>query len=145
MKNKHKYFRNLRHKDKLEGKGQGWRTYWSHTMYYTKEPDTAHLIRDSAAAIYWRMSRYDISFEEAVQKEIEWKRRTGTGNSYVYYEKPEVPYTIHKVQTDPRYSRRRKDYQKYSNKLVRQAWKQRGEIYQHCEYKKLFGIAWELD
>ena len=65
MKSKHKYFRNLRHQAKLEGKGQGWRTYWSHTMYYTKEPDTAHL-RDSAATIYWIMDRYNISFEEAV-------------------------------------------------------------------------------
>ena len=144
MKNKHKYFRNLRHQAKLEGKGQGWKTYWSHTIYYTKEPDTAAL-RDAASTIYWRMSRSGISLEDAVKQQIEWDKKHGTGNSFVYFEKPEVPYTIHKVQTDPRYSRRRKDYQKYSNKLVRQAWKQRGEVYQHCEYKKLFGIAWELD
>jgi hypothetical protein len=144
MNSRHKYFRNLRHQAKLEGKAQSWRTYWSHTLYYTKEPDTRD-IRECTSGILWVANHRNISVEDAVKDHIEWDRKRGTGGSFVYYDRPEVPYTIHKVQTDPRYSRRRKDYQKYSNKLVRQAWKQRGEIYQHCEYKKLFGIAWELD
>ena len=52
MNNRHKYFRNLRHKAKLEGKAQNWRTYWSHTMYYTKEPDTRD-IRECTSRILW--------------------------------------------------------------------------------------------
>ena len=144
MNNRHKYFRNLRHKAKLEGKAGSWRTYWSHVKYYTKEPDTRD-IRECISSILRIANHKNISVEEAIKEHIEWSRKRGTSGSFMYFEKPEVPYTIHKVQTDPRYSRRRKDYQKYSNKLVRQAWKQRGEIYQHCEYKKLFGIAWELD
>ncbi len=142
-KRQHKYFRNLRHKEKLEGRGQGWKTYWSHTIYYTKEPDTRD-IRESTSSILWTANYRNISIDEAVEKHIEWYGRHTKGR-YMYYDKPEVPYSIHKVQTDPRYSKRRVDYKKYSNKLVRQAWKQKGEVFQHCQYKKVFGIAWELD
>ena len=144
MNNRHKYFRNLRHQAKLEGKAQSWRTYWSHAMYFTKEPDTRD-IRESTTRILWIANHRNITVEEAVHEHIEWDRKRGTGSSFVYFEKPEVPYTIHKVQTDHKYSRRRKDYKKYSNKRVRQSWKQRNEEYQHCEYKRVFGVAWELD
>lgn len=144
MNNRHKYFRNLRHKAKLEGKADGWRTYWSHTMYYTKEPDTRD-IRECTSGILWVANRRNISVEEAVEEHIEWDRKRGTGGSFMYFEKPEVPYTIHKVQTDPKYSRRRKDLCKYANRLVRTRWKQYGEVYQHNEYKKVFDVAWELD
>lgn len=143
MNKRHKYFRNLRHKEKLKSKGDGWRTYWSHIMYYTNEPDTRD-IKECTSYILWVANRGNISIEDALKHYIEHEKSVSNGR-FIYFEKPEIPYTIHKVQTDPRYSRRRKDYQKYSNKLVRQAWKQRGEIYQHCEYKKLFDIAWELD
>jgi hypothetical protein len=143
MKNRHKYFRNLRHQQKLEAKSHGSRTYWSHTMFYTEEPDTRD-IREDMSTILWVMARKCISMEDAIREHIEWYNRHTNGR-FVYYERPEVPYTIHKVPTDPRYSRRRVDYKKYSNKLVRQAWKQRGEVYQHGRYKKLFGIAWEMD
>lgn len=144
MKKQHKYFKNLRHKEKLEGKGDGWRTYWSHKMYLTDEPDPRD-IRESTARILRIAEHRNISVEEAVAEHIEWNRRVGTNGSFVYFKKPEVPYTVHKVQTDPKYSRRRKDYKKYSNKRVRQGWKQRNEEYQHGEYKRVFGIAWELD
>lgn len=143
MNNRHKYFRKLRHQAKLDGKGQGWKTYWSHTMYYTKEPDTRD-IREHTPFLWWKVNRFDIPMDKAVEEYIERDKRIGCGK-FIYFEKPEVPYTIHKVHTSPRYSRRRVDYKKYSNKLIRQGWKQRGEEYQHCQYKKVFGIAWELD
>ena len=142
MNNRHKYFRNLRHKEKLEGKAHACRTYWSHVMFYTDEPDPRDL-RESASSIYHRV-KWKGSLEKAIEDYIEFDRKIGNGK-FIYYKRPEIPYTIHKVHTDPRYSRRRVDYKKYSNKLVRQGWKQRGEEYQHCEYKKVFGIAWELD
>ena len=143
MNNKHKYFRNLRHKEKLEGKGDGWKTYWSHVVYYTEEPDTREM-RDCASNIYWRMNRFNLTFEEAINEYIEWEKKIGNGR-FQYYQKPEVPYTIHKVHTSPSYSRRRKDLCKYANRLVRRRWKQYGEFYQHNEYKKVYDVAWELD
>lgn len=141
MNKRHKYFRNLRHKAKLEGKASGWRTYWSHTMYYTKQPDTRE-IRECTSGILRVANQRNISVEEAVEKHIEWNRKSG---SFVYFKKPEVPYIIHKVQTDPKYSRRRKDLCKYANRRVRKRWKQYGEVYQHNQYKKVFDVAWELD
>lgn len=143
MNNRHKYFRNLRHQAKLEGKGEGWKTYWSHVEYYTKEPDPRN-VRDAARNIYWRIDRHNISIEEAIEEYIEWDKKIG-GGRFIYFKKPEVDYTIHKVHTDPRYSRRRKDLCKIANKRVRQRFKQYGEIYQHNEYKKVFDVAWELD
>lgn len=143
MNNRHKYFRNLRHKQKLEAKAHAHRTYWSHVFFTTKEPDTRD-IRESMNSILWSMGRKNISFEEAVEEHLGWYSRHTNGR-YIYYDRPEVPYSIHKVQTDPKYSKRRKDLCKYANKLVRMRWKQYGEVYQHCEYKKVFGVAWELD
>lgn len=143
MKKQHKYFKNLRHKEKLEGKGDGWRTYWSHIIYYTDEPDPRD-IRDNMTTILWVANRKGISIEEAIKDHVERYSRH-TRDSYMYYEKPEVPYTIHKVHTDPKYSRRRKDLCNYANRLVRRRWKQYGEVYQHNEYKKVYGVAWELD
>lgn len=144
MNNRHKYFRNLRHQAKLEGKGEGcWKTYWSHSIYYTDEPDTRDL-RENSDSIYRLMRNLHMTEEEAIQYHIEWYGKHTKGR-YMYYKKPEVPYTIHKVQTDPKYSRRRKDLCKYANKRIRQRFKQYGDVYQHGEYKKVFGVAWELD
>ena len=143
MNNRHKYFRNLRHKAKLEGKAGGWRTYWSHVEYYAKEPDTRD-IRESTTGILWIANRRNISIEDAIKQHIEHEKSVGNGR-FIYFEKPEVPYTIHKVHTDHKYSRRRKDLCKYANRLVRKRWKQYGEVYQHNEYKKVFDVAWELD
>lgn len=143
MNNRHKYFRNLRHKAKLEGKADGWKTYWSHIVYYTDEPDTREM-RNCASNIYWRMDRFNLTFEEAIEDYIGWEKKVGNGR-FQYYQKPEVPYTIHKVHTSPSYSRRRKDLCNYANRLVRRRWKQYGEVYQHNEYKKVYDVAWELD
>ena len=142
MNNTHKYFRNLRHKERLESKAHSCRTYWSHTMFYTKEPDPRD-IRENNKIICYRATKLG-SVEAAVEEYIEHDRNIGNGR-FIYFERPEVPYSIHKVQTDPRYSKRKRDYKKYSNKLLRQRWKQRGEQYQYCQYKKIFDIAWELD
>ena len=143
MKKQHKYFRNLRHKKKLEGKAHACRTYWSHTAFYTKEPDTRDL-REHSENIYWRMDRFHLTEEEAIEDYLAWDRKHGNGK-FIYYERPEVEYTIHKVHTSPKYSKRRKDLCKYANKLVRTRWKQYGEVYQHNQYKKVFDVAWELD
>lgn len=143
MNNRHKYFKNLRHKEKLEGRGKGWKTYWSHIIYYTDEPDPRD-IRDNMNTILWVANHRGISIEEAIKDHIEWYGKHTKGR-YMYYEKPEVPYTIHKVQTDPKYSKRRKYLCKQANRRVRRQAKQYGEIYQHGQYKKVYDVAWELD
>ena len=142
-KNTHKYFVDQRHKNKLEARSHGFRTYWSHVIYYTKEPDTRDL-REHSNSILRTAARRDISIEEAIQQHIRWCKRHAKGR-YMYYDKPEVPYTIHKVHTDPKYSKRRKDLCKAANRRIRYRAKQHGEIYQNRQYKKVYDVAWELD
>ena len=142
-KNTHKYFVNQRHQNKLEANSGGFRTYWSHVIYYTKEPDTRDL-REHSDSIFRSMDRRNWTLDEAIQEHIEWYGRHTKGR-YMYYHKPEVPYTIHKVHTDPKYSKRRKDLCKAANRRVRQRAKQYGEIYQNRQYKKVYDVAWELD
>ena len=69
-KNTHKYFVNQRHKNKLEANSGGFRTYWSHVIYYTKEPDTRD-IRESTSSILYRAERWNKPVEEIVQEHIE--------------------------------------------------------------------------
>lgn len=141
MNNRHKYFRNLRYKQKLESLAHPCKTYWSHVMFITEDIDTKDL-RENALRRMW--IRSNETLEEAITHYIEWDRDKSTGK-FIYFDRPEVPYSIHKVHTDPRYSRRRKDLCKYSNNRLRQRWKQYGETYQHCEYKKVVDVKWELD
>lgn len=141
MKRHHKWFRKERYKQKLEAKAGTQRTYWSHIKFLTDEPDMEDFKRERVR-LWWVYG--NMTDEEAFEYYRDWNM-TRNHNNYEYYERPTVPYTIHKVHTPPKRSKTKVEYQKYSNKLVRQAWKQRGEIYQHCQYKKLFGIAWELD
>lgn len=142
-KNTHKYFVNQRHKNKLEANSGGFRTYWSHIIYYTKEPDSRD-IRENTSSILYRAERWDKPVEEIIQHHIDWYGRHTKGR-YMYYKKPEVPYTIHKVHTDPKYSKRRKDLCRQANRRVRHRAKQYGEIYQNRQYKKVYDVAWELD
>lgn len=141
MKKQHKYFRNLRHKEKLESKVHAHKTYWSHVMFITDEVDPKDLRENALRRLYIRSNE---TFEEALERYIEWNRCDSNGK-FIYFERPEVSYSILKVHTDPKYSRRRKDLCKYANRLVRTRWKQYGEVYQNNEYKKVFNVAWELD
>ena len=130
MNSRHKYFRNLHHKEKIENKALGHKTYWSHVMFFTKEPDPR----------YERECTHRF-ISAAKGRPID----TPMGRNYVYFKRPEVPYTILKVHTDHDYSKRRKWLCKQANKAVRRAWKQKGEVYQHGSYKKVFDVVWELD
>ena len=139
----HKYFVNQRHKNKLKANSYGFRTYWSHVIYYTKEPDTRDL-RESTNSILWSADRRHMTIDEAIQDHIDWYGKHTKGR-YMYYKKPDVPHTIHKVHTDPKYSKRRKYLCKQANRRVRRQAKQSQEIYQHGQYKKVYDVAWELD
>lgn len=142
MKKQHKYFRNLSHKAKLESKAHNHRTYWSHTEFYTKDPDPRD-IREHSRMIYYRAERLG-SVDAALKEYVEADKKFG-GGKFVYFTRPEVNYSIHKVHTNPSYSKRRKELCKRANRFIRQRWKQYGEIYQRGQCKKAFEVKWDLD
>ena len=81
MNNRHKYFRNLRYKQKLENnhdKGG----YSANVYFVTQEPDTR--ARREGNNFYLRNP--DRSPEE-------WDKRTGH-DYFMYFDRPEVPYSI---------------------------------------------------
>ena len=144
MNTRHKYFRNQRHKKKLEARAGTQKTYWAHVMYFTDEPDPGDLRRNQNVILH--RSRYYESVEDSLNWYIDFDRKMGNGK-FIYYEQPEIPYTVHKVYTKKSYSKRRQDLLKYANRLVRRRWKQckEDDSYQHRQYKKVFDVAWELD
>ena len=81
MNNRHKYFRNLRYKQKLENnhnKGG----YSANVYFITQEPDT-------------RARREDNNFylRNPDRSPEEWDKRTGH-DYFMYFDRPEVPYSI---------------------------------------------------
>lgn len=132
MNKHHKYFRNLRYKKKLETKVGTQHTYWSHVFFVTDIPDPRYE-RECCFRFYYE------------SKGIPVDEKTEGRNYFKYWKRPEVDYSIIEYQTDPRRSKMNKYYKKYSNKIVRQEFKQKGYIYNNCSYKKQFDIAWSLD
>ena len=122
MAKKHKYFRNLRYKQKLENMAGKNRTYFSRVYYLTKEPDPENERKDSGK--WWYRGP---------------KKAKGR-NYYLYWDRPEVDYAIVEYTT-PRRSKMNKYYKKRSNKKVRQD----VETYNYGSYKKKFDIKWSLD
>ena len=123
MAKKHKYFRKLRYKQKLENMAGKNRTYFSRVYYLTKEPDPRN---------------------EKEYKQFQWYRGPEKLKGRDYYRywdyRPEVDYAIVEYIT-PRRSKMNKYYKKRSNKKVRQD----VETYNHGLYKKKFDIKWSLD
>lgn len=141
MNIRHKYFRNLKHKQKLEAKAGTQHTYWSHVMFTTSEPDPRD-VRESYN--YW--IKTGATPEEAFEKYLEWERKYSRHpDRYIYYKRPEVPYSIRRYPTDPKRSKRHKFLKRRANKAVRQLWKQKGESYNNRQFKKISEIVWELD
>lgn len=142
-KRTHKYFVNQRHKQRLESKAHNCRTYWSHTFFVTKEPDPRDL-RECTNSILWYAGLKNISIEESIAHFVERDCRHATGR-FIYYDRPEVPYSIHKVHTDPKYSKRRKYLCNQANRKIRREAKRTTDLYQYGQYKKIYDVAWELD
>ena len=80
MNNRHKYFRNLRYKQKLETKHDRG-GYNSHAYFITWEPDT----RDRRESNNSYLSNPKLTSE--------WDKRRGH-DYYMYFDRPEVPYSI---------------------------------------------------
>jgi hypothetical protein len=118
MKPKHKYFRNQRYKNSLERKyNNGYNeSYPSNIVFLTEEQDS----RAKREATWW--CSYDF------------KKKT----RYIYYAKPEVPYTIKEEHHKP--CKVKRFFKKYSNRVVRRT----KDIYKGRSYKKVFDLWWTL-
>ena len=136
-KRQHKWFRNERYKLKLERDVDNHKTYYSNVFFITKEPDYEYINRrwNERWAYWWTDER---KWEYLTRKER-------GKDYYVYYDRPSVPYSIQYYHKSPRRSARQKDLKKRTNRKVRQAFKQKGEIYQNNEYRRTQEFWWELD
>ena len=81
MNNRHKYFRNLRYKQKLET-NHDHGGYSANVYFITQEPDTRARREDNN--LYLRNPDYN---------PYRWDKRTGH-DYFMYFDRPEVPYSI---------------------------------------------------
>jgi hypothetical protein len=139
MKNKHKYFVNQRWKNKLEHDVDEHKTYFSNVFFVTKEPDPRYM-RET-------FHRYCCGREWLYEDRLAYVMREARGRegAYVYYARPEVPYSVRYQEKKVGRSHHQKDLKKRTNRKLRRLFKQKGEIYQHNEYRKVQEFWWELD
>ena len=143
MNRHHKWFRKERYKNKLEHDVDAHRTYYSNIYFTTEEPDPRD-IREHTDCIERAAAIRGISIEEALNRYIERERKWGNGR-FVYYRRPEVPYSIRYYHKKRGRSKCQKDLKKRTNRRVRQDWKQYGEYYNHNDYRRTTEFWWELD
>jgi hypothetical protein len=122
MNNRHKYFRNLRYKQKLEAQYDNRDYSWCRVYFLTKEPDP----------------RYE--------RERHLRFRSGTDEKYrghdyyLYYDRPEVPYTVIEYVDRP-YGKNKKFYKKYTSRILRHS----KDVLQRNQYRKKFDLWWTID
>ena len=143
MNRHHKWFRKERYKNKLEHDVDAHRTYYSNVYFTTDEPDPRD-IRDNIYRLSWAADLHDISIEEALNRYIENERKWGNGR-FVYYRRPEVPYSIRYYYKKRGRSKCQKDLKKRTSRRVRQRWRQYGEEYQNNDYRRTTEFWWDLD
>jgi hypothetical protein len=136
-KRQHKWFRNERYKLKLERDVDKHKTYYSNVFFITKEVDYEYVQKrwNERWAHWWTDER---KWEYLTRKER-------GKDYYVYYDRPSVPYSIQYYHKSPRRSARQKDLKKRTNRKVRQAFRDKGVIYQNNEYRRIQEFWWELD
>jgi hypothetical protein len=122
MNNRHKYFRNLRYKQKLETKYNNRGYSWSGVYFITKEPDPRYA-REWGNRLYYRID----------------KKYRGH-DYYLYYDRPEVPYSIVEYKDRP-YGKSKKFYKKYTSRIIRHS----EEALLHNQYRKQFDLCWTID
>ena len=136
-KRQHKWFREERYKAKLEHELDNHKTYYSNVFFITKEPDFAQIQREWYG--YWASWWTDEEKWESLTRKQRGK------DYYVYYDRPEVPYSIQYYHKSPRRSKRQKDLKKRTNRKVRQLFREKQEICQHNEYRRMQEFWWEMD
>ena len=120
MNKRHKYFRNLRYKQKLESQYEARR--YKGIYFYTKEPDPRYE-REHSCKWYFRGSR-----------------KSRGRDYYIYFDRPEVDYTIYESLRG-NYRSSKQYFKKYSNKCVRRA----KDVPNHNQYRKVFDLWWTID
>ena len=136
-KRQHKWFRNKRYKLKLERDVDKHKTYYSNVFFITKEVDYEYV-----------QKRWNERWAHGWTDERKWEyltRKEQGKDYYVYYDRPSVPYSIQYYHKSPRRSACQKDLKKRTNRKVRQAFKQKGEVYQNNKYRRIQEFWWELD
>lgn len=136
-KRQHKWFRNERYKLKLERSVDNHKTYYSNIFFITKEVDYEYVQKCwNEYSSYWCTD----------ERKWEYLTRKERGKDYyIYYNRPSIPYSIQYYHKSPRRSARQKDLKKRTNRKIRQVFKQKGEIYQNNEYRRIQEFWWELD
>ena len=124
MKNTHKYFKNLRYKQKLESMYGTNKHYWTTVYFTTKEPDWA--LEKKKSRKWWYRGPEKVHGRDY----------------YEYSEKPSVPYSIREYYTKSKRSKIKKFLKRYSNKVIRQ---HKLDDLRGGLYKKYFDIPWTLD
>ena len=122
MNNRHKYFRNLRYKQKLESQYDNRDYSWSRVYFVTKEPDPRY-----ERERYFRFSGSD-------------DEKYRGHNYYLYYDRPEVPYSVIEDRDRP-FGKNKKFYKKYTSRIVRHS----KDVLQHNQYRKQFDLWWTID
>jgi hypothetical protein len=140
MKNKHKWFRKERYKQKLERSVDKHHTYFSNVYFTTKESDPRYL-RERL-----HMNRSCGWWKETDEEWIENHSKPDRGrDTFTYYKRPEVPYSIRYYHKRKGRSNHQTFLKKQTARRVRQRWNQYGEVYQHNEYRKTVEFWWDLD
>ena len=143
MNRHHKWFRKERYKQKLERDVDNHKTYFSNVYFTTDEPDPRDL-REHTDYIHWFAERNNLSLEEAIEVYIE-RDKKWNNSQFVYYHRPEVPYTARYYYKKAGRSKHQKFLKKATSRRVRRDFKQKGEIYQHNQYRRVQEFWWELD
>ena len=137
MKRHHKWFRKERYKNKLEHNVEKHKTYYSNVYFITKDPDPKYIQKQWYT--HWASWYTD-------EKKWEYLTKPAHGKDYyIYYDRPEVDYSIQYYHKPTRRSKCCVDLKKRTNRKLRQRWKQYGEEYQYNEYRKVQEFWWELD
>lgn len=144
MNNRHKYFRNLRYKQKLEtrydNRATGRYGSWNGVYFITDEVDPRNL-REEFYQYQTRYWKTEVTPEEYVNMRLEDLTKKYRGHDYyLYYDRPEVPYSIIEY-TDRPYGKAKKFYKKYTNKIIRHS----KDNLQHNQYRKQFDLWWTID
>ena len=122
MNNRHKYFRNLRYKQKLEAQYDNRDYSWCRVYFLTKEPDPRY------------EREHNLSFRSYPDKKYRGH------DYYLYYDRPEVPYSVIEYVDRP-YGKNKKFYKKYTSKILRHS----KDVLQHGQYRKQFDLWWTID
>ena len=119
MNNRHKYFRKLRYKQKLEKK---YDNNNQHIYFITKDPNPRELRK---------LTCFPYSKKHYLNK-------FRGHDFYISWNRPEIPYSIKTWHTKNNF---KTYYKKYSNRIVR---KSKNE-FQHNSYRKEFDLWWTID